>query len=282
MQVPLISNNEIKELFDLSAQAVDSLGCDELPIVLSRICEYISAYDTMMVYAFVKDEVPQPLFNNFKIKEINNCWVPYFEGAYLLDPFYELSKQKVDDGFYHLRDIAPDDFFESEYFNSFFRPTRLRDETTLIVNLNENVQVHLSLGLRDNQASLTTNDLHRLDLIAGLLIALTRSHWPDIKPDQPQGIGRVGAHLENAFSLFGSSCLSERECEIVRYILRGHSSKSIARLLDISPETVKVYRKRVHQKLDITSHGELFSIFLKCLKTTPVGSTADPLTFIKV
>ena len=114
MQVPLISNNEIKEIFELSAQAVYRLGSDELPVILSQICEYISVYDTMMVYAFVKDEGPQPLFNNFKIKEINNCWVPYFEGAYLLDPFYELSKQKVDDGFYHLRDIAPDDFFESD------------------------------------------------------------------------------------------------------------------------------------------------------------------------
>ncbi len=279
MQVPLISNNEIKEIFELSAQAVYRLGSDELPVILSQICEHISVYDTMMVYAFVKDEGPQPLFNNFKIKEINNCWVPYFEGAYLLDPFYELSKQKVDDGFYHLRDIAPDDFFESEYFNSFFRPTRLRDETSLIVNLNENVQVHLSLGLRDSRAALTTTDLHRLDLISGLLIALTKRHWPDVKPNQPQGFGPMGAHMENAFSLFGSSCLSDRECEIVRYILRGHSSKSIARLLDISPETVKVYRKRIHQKLDITSHGELFSIFLECLKSVPVGSMEDPIKY---
>ena len=70
MQVPLISNNEIKEIFELSAQAVYRLGSDELPVILSQICEYISVYDTMMVYAFVKDEGPQPLFNNFKIKEI--------------------------------------------------------------------------------------------------------------------------------------------------------------------------------------------------------------------
>jgi len=279
MHTPLISNKEVKEVFDLSAKAVAAIGTDEFPPILCRICEYLSAYDTVMGYAFIPGELPRPLFNDFHKREIENCWIPYFEGAYLLDPFYELSKQNVEDGFYHLRDIAPDDFFESDYFKNFYVPTRLRDETTLIVNINESVQIHLSLGLRDNRSVLTTDDLHRLDLIESLFISLIRSHWPEIRSDLSQDTGRVGAHLEKSFQLFGSSCLSDRECEIVRCILRGHSSKSIARLLEISPETVKVYRKRIHQKLEITSHGELFSIFLECLKSVPVGSMEDPIKY---
>ncbi|MFG1491570.1 helix-turn-helix transcriptional regulator, partial [Oceanospirillum sp. HFRX-1_2] len=159
-----------------------------------------------------------------------------------------------------------------------YRATHLIDEVSIIVNIKPDVQLHLSLGLRDSRRVLTPEDISRLEVVTPLLIALTRSHWPDVSGET----SRVGAHMENAFNQFGTSKLSERESEIARLTLQGHSSKSMARLLDISPETVKVYRKKVHQKLAISSQGELFSIFLEALKNMPVGAQGDPLAFVGI
>lgn len=267
----------LQETFEYAAEAVDSIGTDALPKMLARICENLSAYDSLIIYAFVKDEIPRLLFDDLSEWHQKKKVSQYFEGAYLLDPFYDLYRQRVRDGLYHLASIAPADFIESEYFNTFYKETRLIDEVSIIVNIRPDTQLHLSLGLRDSKRTLTPEDISRLEVVTPLLIALTRSHWPDVS-----GVtSHVGAHMENAFNQFGSSRLSERESEIARLVLMGHSSKSMARLLNISPETVKVYRKKVHQKLEISSQGELFSIFLEGLKKMPVGQHGDPLNFIR-
>ena len=91
----------------------------------------------------------------------------------------------------------------------------------------------------------------------------------------------MGLHLEKTFERFGTSLLSCREAEIVRLILKGHSSKSIARVLGNSPETVKVHRKRIFVKLNITSQGELFSLFLDALNRTPANANQDPLEYLE-
>ena len=74
-----------------------------------------------------------------------------------------------------------------------------------------------------------------------------------------------------AMAHFGTSRLSEREAEVARLILQGHSSKVIARMLGNSPETVKVFRKRIHTKLGLASSAELFSLVSGGLLRCPAG-----------
>jgi DNA-binding NarL/FixJ family response regulator len=45
--------------------------------------------------------------------------------------------------------------------------------------------------------------------------------------------------------------LSSREREVIRLVALGHSSKEIARVLDISPRTVDTYRNRLMRKLGL-------------------------------
>lgn len=89
--------------------------------------------------------------------------------------------------------------------------------------------------------------------------------------------GAMGQHVTAAMAHFGTSRLSDREAEVARLILQGHSSKVIARMLGNSPETVKVFRKRIHTKLGLGSSAELFSLFLAALCAMPAGSSSDPL-----
>jgi DNA-binding NarL/FixJ family response regulator len=51
--------------------------------------------------------------------------------------------------------------------------------------------------------------------------------------------------------------LSEREREVLQLVAEGHSSKSVAELLSISPATVETHRAHILQKLDVHSTAEL-------------------------
>jgi DNA-binding CsgD family transcriptional regulator len=68
--------------------------------------------------------------------------------------------------------------------------------------------------------------------------------------------------VEAAFGSFGQEALTQREREIVRLLLAGHSTKSAARELDISDGTVKVHRKHIYQRLEVSSQSQLFRLFL--------------------
>jgi DNA-binding CsgD family transcriptional regulator len=59
--------------------------------------------------------------------------------------------------------------------------------------------------------------------------------------------------------------LTRRERDIVALILRGYPSSEIARKLEIGRGTVKNHRRRLYDKLDITSEREIFLLFLSAL-----------------
>jgi len=64
---------------------------------------------------------------------------------------------------------------------------------------------------------------------------------------------------------------------VVQLFLHGHSTKSIAERLSISPETVKLHRKNSYAKLDVSSQAELFHLFIDSLASIRSYQGGDPL-----
>jgi len=64
-----------------------------------------------------------------------------------------------------------------------------------------------------------------------------------------------------------TDALSKREQDIVELILQGHPTKSIAARLGLSLGTVKNYRRRLYDKLDITTEREIFLAFIAASRT---------------
>lgn len=58
------------------------------------------------------------------------------------------------------------------------------------------------------------------------------------------------------------SCLTSREIEVMKFVVRGNSSPEIANLLFISRYTVEQHRKNVKRKLEIKSVYQLFQFAL--------------------
>ena len=192
----------------------------------------------------------------------------YLNGLYLLDPFYQACREGLASGLYRLEEIAPDHFRQSEYYLSYFHDNVLEDEVQFILQVPGQGALSLSLGM---QRMFADEECGMLCLLSSWVLALMQQHWQQrsqrLLPAAPQK--EMAAQIRDALSHFGASVLSERELEIARLILRGYSSKAMAERLAISPETIKVHRRHLYAKLDISSQPELFSLFIQSLRHDP-------------
>lgn len=190
--------------------------------------------------------------------------IQYLDGLYLLDPFYQAAREGIASGFYRLEEVAPDHFHQTDYYLNYFHDHVLEDEVQYMLQLPEEGTLSLSLGMRQR---FDLDDLGKLTLCAPWILALLEQHWSQArqrvvtsaKADARTSVG-------NALERFGEHILSDRELEVARLTLRGYSSKATAERLGISPETVKVHRRHLYSKLDISTQPELFSLFIQSLE----------------
>ncbi len=182
----------------------------------------------------------------------------YLNGLYLLDPFFQACREGYASGAYRLEEVAPDHFRQSEYFLSYFHDNVLEDEVQFILQLPGTGTLSLSLG---RQRRFSDEESGLMTTLAAWVLPLMQQHWQQSTERAPA----MDSQIRDALSQFGCGVLSERELEVARLVLRGFSSKAMAERLNISPDTVKVHRRHLYAKLDISSQPELFSLFIQSL-----------------
>ena len=195
----------------------------------------------------------------------------YLEGPYLLDPFYQVYVDRMEPGLYRLREIAPDRFYHSEYFRSYYRRTGLAEENGFLVSLPHDMMLVISLMRAGTSAPFSDRDMNKLRRMEPIVHASAARHWRNLgnlrsseaeaETTRPQ----LNLQVTSAFENFGEGVLTRRERDVVRMVLRGHSSNSIGRLSQITTGTVKIHRKNIYAKLGISSQSELFSHFISYL-----------------
>lgn len=57
------------------------------------------------------------------------------------------------------------------------------------------------------------------------------------------------------------SLLSDKELEVSQFIIKGYSTSSIAKTMNLKKSTISTYKKRIYEKLEISNIAELFEIF---------------------
>jgi DNA-binding CsgD family transcriptional regulator len=181
----------------------------------------------------------------------------YTAGMYLLDPFYQAASVGISDGLHSLASVAPDQFLHSEYYQSYFRSVVGEDELQFMINLEAGV-LGLSLG---RSTAFGLAEQGRLLCVRDWVLAAMRRHVQLLPPQGPVADVAVG-DLATLLDRFDAR-LTAREVDTARLILQGFSSKAIAQQLGISPETVKVHRRNLYQKLNVSGHGELFALVLR-------------------
>ena len=81
----------------------------------ARSCELVSGYQSALIVWLSTDHRPIKLYHDLSEELAKSTLKPWFDGGYLLDPFYTLFRNKAPEGIYRLADLAPDSFFDSEY-----------------------------------------------------------------------------------------------------------------------------------------------------------------------
>jgi DNA-binding CsgD family transcriptional regulator len=212
--------------------------------------------------AFHRDASPEVLHHTLEPAGRKHYLDRYLAGPYLLDPLYQLAVRAEKPTLCRFRDALPDRFRSSEYYRQYCERTHLLDEMDFLAEVSAQTTLALVIGRRTRR--FTRSELHLLELIEPTVQACIRQVW------QRQDSGRdskgksAGMHrrLIECFNRFGEAVLTERERQISQLLLRGHSSKSVARELNIAPGTVMVHKRNLFSKLGISSQYELFSLFI--------------------
>ncbi len=251
--------------------AISALATPQFPQSLVNALRLVAGFDHSVMFAYCGEARPLDLFDNFPPGKRRIFVTAYQEGPYMLDPFFLAGSRGVHKGLYRLRDLAPDRFYQSEYFRSYYVQTGLSEEIGFFVHLPADVTAVISLMRTDQSPPFNAREFRELKACEPVVGALARQHWQglyrrfstaDASGDGPPAIQR---QIEFAFHNFGKSVLTPREREVVEYVLKGYSSDAIGKILEISAGTVRIHRKNIYAKLGINSQGELFSQFIEAL-----------------
>lgn len=250
--------------------AVAAIGTPAFPAVLADFLRGVAPYTYTVIFGYAGSARPLDLFDDFPLPKREIFVVDYQEGPYLLDPFYLAATRPVEDGLYRMRDLAPDRFYQGEYFRNYYVRTGLAEEIGYFTGTGRGATVVLSLMRAEKRFS--ARDIRPLDEVRSVIQACVRRHWADLAdrfaPAASAEDARFGERIQQSFQSFGEGLLSPRERQIVEYTLKGHSADAIGQLLAISPGTVRIHRRNIYAKLRISSQGELFSRFIEALGTS--------------
>lgn len=250
------------------AAVVAALETPALPQTLADLLRQVAPFTFVVIFGYQGTAHPIDLHDDFPHNKRRIFVKDYQAGPYLLDPFYQAAIRPALPGLYRLRDIAPDRFYQGEYFRNYYVQTGLAEEIGFLVDLPNKTTVVLSLMRAERPFS--QKEFVTLQAMFPLVASVVRRQWAglaqrfgeDGMASGHQGLQRRMAYV---FSRFGDGILTPREREVAEFTLKGHSAESVGQLLGISPGTVRIHRRNIYAKLRINSQGELFSRFLNTL-----------------
>ena len=253
-------------LWPLAGAVVAALDSPALPQTLAELLRQVAPFTYTVMFGYHGTAQPLDLYDDFPPGKRKVFVTDYQAGPYMLDPFFLAASRSVTPGLYRLRDLAPDRFYQGEYFRNYYVQTGLAEEIAYFVTLPDHSTLTLSLMRAEKPFSL--KEFAALEAAVPFVDAIARRHWTGLG----QGFGKSGGsaprqprRMTYDLGSFGEGILTPREREVAEFTLKGHSAESAGQVLGISPGTVRIHRRNIYAKLRINSQGELFSRFLDTL-----------------
>lgn len=259
-----VTSDTLKEL----ATLVNHLRVPSFPSALENFLSTLSHFDTFIMVTYKKSFKPIILHPKDPAEHSPTLKL-YLNTAYVLDPLFNNIQQGIC-GVSRLAEISPDSFKQTEYYLNCYRRFDLVDEIDLTIPLDDTTTCAISLGRKASLGSIKRQEMSQLKETFPLIESLVKQFWlfqsrsyTDYQPSN--------GPIKHALKTFARGVLTQREQEVLGLILRGHSSKAIANILDISSGTVKVHRKNIHSRLDTSTQSEIFTLFLEHLEELDIS-----------
>jgi DNA-binding CsgD family transcriptional regulator len=250
------------------AAIVASLDSPTLPHALSELLRHSAPFTYAVIFGYHGANRPISLHDDFPADKRKVFVSDYQAGPYLLDPLYLAAVRPVPPGLYRLRDVAPDRFYQGEYYRNYYAQTGLAEEIGYFVDLPGHAVLVLSLMRTERPFS--QREFAALSALVPVVASVAQRQWAGLHRQfdhdtGPADQGRQRKRVAYDISRFGEGILTSREREVAEFTLKGHSAESAGQNLGISPGTVRIHRRNIYSKLRINSQGELFSCFLDTL-----------------
>ncbi|WP_113340733.1 helix-turn-helix domain-containing protein [Rhizobium cremeum] len=241
---------------------IRAIGTPDLPRKLSSAIAEEIPFDIAMAFAYQGTQNPVCLYHNIDKERAKTVITAYAQGPYLLDPFYLAAIDPKITGVRHLRKMAPDQFYSTEYYRQHYGRTRIRDEIGVVCRPPGAGAVVISFTRPGDAPFFGRRDFNAMRAIEPVVRAVIEAHWCKGGAAAETTKRKAEDPINQTLDVMADGILTPREIEITSLILRGHSSRSIAETLSIAEGTVKIHRKNIYQKLGASSQSELFSMFI--------------------
>lgn len=248
------------------AKTIQALTTPELPRRFSALVRGLAAFDNLIILAYHGEHRPAVLYREYTDPVV---YLPmdsqYLGGDYLLDPFYREHRRGEVRGIRRLIDVAPDHFRRTRYYNNYYKQTTLLDEVAVFATITDNITLTACFGRdRSSGTSFGKRDIQVLQQHEMTLSALLETHWRDYRPESAteEASTPLEERLREILGQEHGIRLSPRQAEVALFILRGHSSLSISLHLEVSQQTVKVFRRQLYAKCGLSSQAELFALLM--------------------
>lgn len=249
------------------AGLIAALGSTGFGAALDDLTRVAAAFDMSCVFAFSPDHKPVVIHDGYSATVDRRALRSYLRGAYLLDPFYSASIVNPAEGLWRMRDLAPDDFYDSDFaWSREVHPCisdqagTLVEEVGFVVPLADGFAATYSLMRNRGGQPFDPAEFAALQALRPIIAASLRQHWPLAGKSVATAVARPDA--EQVFQQVFGDLLTPAQHAVTKLILRGHSSLSIAENLGIAEGTVKIHRSNIYRRLGISSQSELFQRFI--------------------
>lgn len=234
---------------------IDALESKAFCQALTSWLRSVVPYTFTVVFGYQGDSRPIEIHDDFPQPRRKVFVSDYVEGPYLLDPFYLAAVRPIGSGLYRLRDLAPDRFYQGEYFRTYYMRTEIAEEIGFFAQMPG--QAHVVLSLMREERVFSQTEFRRLSKLSPVVTALMRQHWASLTE-----VFANRAARKPALTGQGLDRLTPREREIVGFILKGHSAEATGQALGVASGTVRIHRRNIYAKLGISSQRELFARFM--------------------
>lgn len=267
----LVSSDNGAALGDLTKAVAQWYNISDEAALAAQVSKDLSTFaDCNSIVILEFREAQQPRIIDVRGLERAQDLETYVTGLYSVDPFYEMFAAQRRSGVFRINLEQGVDAELSEGYRRHVRRAPGKDEIGFLLEISPDHCIHLSLLVSLD----AKHEMSRLLAFCEALIApLTGAFRQCVIPVSPEALEdaqtrrQVHVAVFRAIESFGENILTPREQEVGVLLLKGHSAKSIARVLDIAPGTAALHRANVYRKLGINGQGDLFSTFLGQLMT---------------
>ena len=242
--------------------------------LLGSVC----AIDSGGAMVYYREQRPRRILHRFDPSERRLPEDAYLSGPYVLDPHYQLFAAGGSNGIHRLTDIAPDDFFQSEYYRVFYSQIGLSDSIELLWRIDADSALNIFIERSIRHPKFQDADTVAINTLLPVIFAsAARHHELTAAASQRDTDNLTHRKVQAAIENFASSLLTQRERQVLFYLISGYSSALTAQRLSTTEGTIKIHRRNIYRKLDIGSQAELFSLFINCIQFALPGAPFDPL-----